>query len=63
MYHINDPAVAVELSDVTGDDGRVVRFDAVKWLPRTDTAAPDARVTAADRQAGWKLPGALERCR
>jgi hypothetical protein len=51
MYHINDPAVAVELSDVTGDDGRVVRFDAVKWLPRTDTAAPDARVTAADRQA------------
>jgi hypothetical protein len=27
-----------------------VRFDAVKWLPRVDTAAPDARVTAADRQ-------------
>jgi hypothetical protein len=50
VYHINDPAVAVELSDVTGDDGRAVRFDAVKWLPRADTAAPDARVTAADRQ-------------
>jgi hypothetical protein len=50
VYHVNDPAVAVELSDVTGDDGRVVRFDAVKWLPRVDTAAPDARVTAADRQ-------------
>ena len=51
VYHVNDPAVAVELSDVTGDDGRVVRFDAVKWLPRTDTAAPDARVIAAERQA------------
>jgi hypothetical protein len=50
VHHINDPSVAVELSDVTGDDGRVVRFDAVKWLPRADTAAPDARVTAADRQ-------------
>jgi hypothetical protein len=51
IYHVNDPAVAVELSDITGDEGRVVRFDAIKWLPRTDTAAPDARVTAADRQA------------
>jgi hypothetical protein len=51
MYHINDPAVAVELNDITGDEGRAVRFDAIKWLPRTDTAAPDARVTAADQQA------------
>jgi hypothetical protein len=51
VYHANNPAMAIELSDVTGDDGRVVRFDAIKWLPRTDTAAPDARVTAADRQA------------
>jgi len=51
IYHINDPSVAIELSDVTGDDGRAVRFDAVKWLPRVDTAAPDARVVAADRQA------------
>jgi hypothetical protein len=51
VYHVNDPAVAVELSDVTGDDGRVVRFDAVKWLPRADAAPPDARVTEAARQA------------
>ncbi|MEO7910714.1 MAG: hypothetical protein ABIV47_13795 [Roseiflexaceae bacterium] len=51
VYHVSDPAVAVELSDVTGDDGRAVRFDAVKWLLRTDTAAPDARVAAADKQA------------
>jgi hypothetical protein len=50
MYHINDPAVAIELNDITGDEGRAVRFDAIKWLPRTDTAAPDARVTAADQQ-------------
>ena len=55
IYHISDPAVAVELSDVTGDDGRAVRFDAVKWLPRTDTAAPDARVTAAEQQADGSL--------
>ena len=48
IYNVIDPAVAVELSDVTGDDGRAVRFDAVKWLPRADTAPPDARVTAAD---------------
>ncbi|HJZ46608.1 MAG TPA: hypothetical protein VKE41_05560, partial [Roseiflexaceae bacterium] len=51
VYHVKDSAVAVELSDVTGDDGRVVRFDAVKWLPRADTAPPDARVTEASRQA------------
>lgn len=50
LYHVNDPAVAVELSDVTGDDGRAVRVDAVKWLPRVDAAAPDARATEALRQ-------------
>ena len=50
VYHIDNPGVAVVLSDVTGDDGRAVRFDAIKWLPRTDIAAPDARVTAADKQ-------------
>jgi hypothetical protein len=55
IYQIKDPAVAVELSDVTGDDGRVVRFDAIKWLPRQDTAAPDARVVAADKQADGSL--------
>jgi hypothetical protein len=50
VYQAADPNVAVELSDVTGDDGRAVRFDAIKWLPRTDSAPPDARVTAADKQ-------------
>jgi hypothetical protein len=51
VYQVGSPDVAVELSDVTGDDGRVVRFDAVKWLPRTDTAPPDARVAEAARQS------------
>lgn len=50
VYQVSDPAVAIELSDVTGDDGRAVRFDAVKWLPREDVAAPEARATEAQRQ-------------
>ncbi|HEU5103241.1 MAG TPA: hypothetical protein VFU22_29675 [Roseiflexaceae bacterium] len=50
-YHLESAEVAVELSDVTGDDGRAVRFDAVKWLPRADTAPPDARVSEAAKQA------------
>jgi hypothetical protein len=51
LYQIGNSEVAVELSDVTGDDGRAVRFDAVKWLPRADSAPPDARVSEAARQA------------
>jgi hypothetical protein len=47
---VANPAVAVDLSDVTGDEGRAVRFDAIKWVPREDAAAPDARVTAAAPQ-------------
>lgn len=51
IYHVGDPSVAVELTDVTGDAGLAVRFDAVKWLPRADSAPPDARVIEAARQA------------
>jgi hypothetical protein len=40
---------------VTGDEGRSVRFDAVKWLPRTDSAAPGARVTEVVKQADGSL--------
>ena len=47
IYHMGGQPAAVELSDVTGDDGRAVRFDAIKWQPRQDTAPPDARVTGA----------------
>jgi hypothetical protein len=50
LYHVSSAEVAVELSDVTGDDEGVVRFDAVKWLPRADTAPPDARVIEAAQQ-------------
>jgi len=50
IYQVGNPAVAIELSDVTGDEGRSVRFDAVKWLPRTDSSAPDARVTEVVKQ-------------
>lgn len=51
IYHVGEPLVAIELSDVTGDERRVVRFDAIKWRPREDVAAPDARATEALRQA------------
>jgi hypothetical protein len=40
IYHAGEAALAVELTDVTGDDGRAVRFDAVKWLPHADAPAP-----------------------
>jgi hypothetical protein len=51
LYQVGNSEVVVELSDVTGDDGRAVRFDAVKWLPRADNAPPDARVIEAASQA------------
>lgn len=40
----------VELSDLTGDDGRAVRYDALAWAPRQDTAPPDARVLSIQRR-------------
>jgi hypothetical protein len=40
----------VELSDLTADDGRAVRYDALAWAPRQDSAAPDAQVTAIQRK-------------
>ncbi len=46
---------SVELGDITGDDGRAVRFDAIKWLPRPDTAPPDARVTEAGPYSGGSV--------
>ena len=39
-YHINNQTALVELSDITHDDSQAVRFDAVKWVPRFDTAPP-----------------------
>jgi hypothetical protein len=45
VFHMGDGPASVELTDLTGDEGRAVRFDVVKWLPRGDALAPEARVT------------------
>ncbi len=50
VYHMGTEPPAVELNDLTGDDGQSVRFDAIKWVPRADMAPPDARVTDAALQ-------------
>lgn len=47
--------VAVELGDLTGENGRAVYFDAVKWVPRTDTAPPEVRVRTATPQPDGSL--------
>lgn len=47
VYHMGDGPATVELSDLTGDEGRAVRFDVVKWVPRGDTQPPDARAVEA----------------
>lgn len=41
----------LELSDLTADSGRAVRFDVAAWAARTDSAAPDATITGIARQA------------
>jgi hypothetical protein len=46
----------VELSDLTRDNGLTVRFDALAWSPRQDTAAPDATITAIIREGtGYRI--------
>jgi hypothetical protein len=55
VYHMGDGPSAVELSDLTGDEGRPVRFDAVKLLRRGDTLPPDARVSEAQLQPDGAL--------
>jgi hypothetical protein len=52
-YHFGgegNPQPSVTLSDLTGDDGRVVHFDALAWASRTDTAPPDGRVAEIRRK-------------
>lgn len=52
-YHFGGAANTqprVELSDLADDDNRVVRYDALAWAPRQDTAAPDARVVQIQRK-------------
>jgi hypothetical protein len=46
----------VELSDLSGDDRRTVRFDALAWAPRQDNAPPDATITAIVREGnGYRI--------
>ncbi|HMQ35336.1 MAG TPA: hypothetical protein PKD53_31795 [Chloroflexaceae bacterium] len=40
----------VELGDLTADNGRAVRYDAMAWAPRTDAAPPDTRVVEIRRK-------------
>ena len=39
------PGNSVSLSDLTGEKGLSVRYDALAWLARTDTTAPSASIT------------------
>jgi hypothetical protein len=51
LYYFDDELdPTVTLTDLAGDDGRVVRFDAVKWVPRSDDTPPEARVTRIVRE-------------
>lgn len=42
---------SVDLSDLAGDDQKVIRFDAMMWAPRTDDTPPRAQVTAITLEA------------
>lgn len=42
IYNMTPGQSKVTLSDVTGDDGQGVRFDAVMWVPRYDNMPPTA---------------------
>ncbi len=46
VFHMG-PGSSVALTNQTASDGRVVRFDALKWVPRNDQMPPDAAVTEA----------------
>lgn len=45
----------VELSNLAGDEGRAVRFDALAWTPRNDNTPPDATITNIARQRNGYL--------
>lgn len=57
VYHFGgESQPLVELSDVAGDDMRAVRFDAIAWVPRQDTAPPTATITAIVREgSGYRI--------
>lgn len=45
-YRMNPGAAWIELDDLTGEDDVAVRFDATKFVPRTDKNPPTSKVTA-----------------
>jgi hypothetical protein len=46
VHHLH-PGSAVELTDVTKDEGRSVRFDTVRWVPRQDITPPTVTLNSA----------------
>jgi hypothetical protein len=54
-FHMEPGSSAVELDDLTGEDEAVIRFDAMKFVPRSDERPPDAKVTEAQRKDGGIL--------
>lgn len=49
-YRFSASGSKVELSNVTDDAGRAVRFDALAWIPRTDNTAPTSNVIQITRK-------------
>jgi len=49
-FGANGAAPRVELSDLTGDERRIVRYDALAWSLRQDGAPPAAQVTGIRRK-------------
>jgi hypothetical protein len=47
-YHFGSEHNVIELSDLAKDSGQAVRYDAIKLVPRQDSAPPEARVTSAE---------------
>jgi hypothetical protein len=46
VYHFGGQgSPQVELNDMAGDKMRAVRFDAIAWIPRSDTTAPSTNIT------------------
>lgn len=50
VYHAGHNQAMVALSDVTGDKGAAVQFDAIKWVLRSDTTPPNAQIVEAKKQ-------------
>lgn len=46
----------VDLNDITNDNDRAVRFDAIAWYPRSDTTPPNGTITSIIRKdTGYQI--------